>query len=94
MTLGAAHGRQSAGRPYLRLEGPEGPRPLLLRDLERRLQAISARVTPASLRRTFAALYTWADLEPVLGAFIANRFPMSLRSWPSATRRPTAGSRS
>jgi hypothetical protein len=76
----AAHGRQSAGRPYLRLEGPEGPRPLLLRDLERRLQAISARVTPASLRRTFAALYTWADLEPVLGAFIANRFPMSLRS--------------
>ncbi len=37
-------------------------------------------MTPASLRRTFAALYTWADLEPVLGAFIANRFPMSLRS--------------
>jgi hypothetical protein len=76
----AAPGLQSEGRPYLRLEGPTGPRPLILRDLERRLQAISTRVTPASLRRTFAALYAWANVEPVLGAFIANRFSMSLRS--------------
>jgi hypothetical protein len=76
----AAQGRPFAGGPYLRLDGPEGARPLLLLELERRLQAISARVTPASLRRTFAPLYAWADLEPVLGAVIANRFPMSLRS--------------
>jgi hypothetical protein len=76
----AAPSLPSKGGPYLQLDGPAGPRPLLLRDLEGRLQAISARVTPASLRRTFAALYAWATLEPVLGAVIANRFPISLRS--------------
>lgn len=71
---------RSPGGPYLQLRGPHGPRPLGLLDLERRLRTISARVTSVRLRRTFDALYGWAGLEPILGAFISNRFPFRLLS--------------
>jgi len=66
--------------PYLRLDTPDGLRPVTLADLERWLGRVSPHLTPARLRQTFMPLYMWAGLEPILCAFVANRFGAGLRA--------------
>lgn len=65
---------------YLQLDTPQGLQPLTLADLEGWLYRISPTLTPIRLRRTFEVLYTWAGLEPILCALIANRLPARLRA--------------
>lgn len=73
--------RDDAGSAaYLQLDTTQGLQPLTLTDLEGWLYRISPTLTPIRLRRTFEALYTWAGLEPILCALIANRLPAGLRA--------------
>lgn len=71
---------EEASSPYLQVETPAGLAPLTLAALEARLKHIAAGLTPARLRRTFQPLYAWAGLQPLLCAYLANRFDFNLRA--------------